>query len=74
MVAPGYLAGAAARTLLAVSPLSSRSSGRWLLSVAPFEPVAAMLAALWWVEWLTIATIVTANAVSVATAGDRRAA
>jgi inner membrane transporter RhtA len=29
--------------------------------------------ALGWVEWLAIVTIVTANAVSVATAGDRRA-
>jgi inner membrane transporter RhtA len=29
---------------------------------------------LGWAEWLAIATIVTANTVSVATAGDRRAA
>jgi inner membrane transporter RhtA len=29
--------------------------------------------ALGWIEWLAIVTIVTANAVSVATAGDRRA-
>src|SRR5919201_34186 len=39
-VAPGYLARAAARTLLAVSPLSRCSSGRWLFDSSTLRPGA----------------------------------
>src|SRR4029453_8402239 len=60
-VAPGYLARAAARTLLAVSPVSRCSSGRWILdsSTAPLGAAPDAFSA-----W-GLAALVPAPAVSV---------
>src|SRR6266508_725029 len=64
-VAPGYLARAAAWTLLAVSPVSRCSSGRWLLDSSTVRPVCGAPGAVTGYEPAALVVVLAAFAVSV---------